>query len=205
MKAGIRKHTISLFGITITLVCLVLNVLLPVMVEERIESLFLDYRFHIRNVLKPPEIPHDIVIVEIDERTIEQCGNIWPIARNYQAAIVENILSADPEMLAIDIFYPEKQNEEVDDSLSTVFEKSGDKIVLATMFMEENEGMQELPDYMWDDVISKVKHRAELNDENVQKIINMQRVKVTVPELYAYAKLGHVKINADADGTLRRD
>jgi len=99
LKPFQKTKVIALFGIGCTLTFLFLSLLSPPFIEERLEAGFLDYRFHVRNLMKPPAVPENIVIVEIDEKSLERYGR-WPWSRVRQARLIEKIMKGRPAVLA---------------------------------------------------------------------------------------------------------
>ena len=110
-----------------------LNLLAPQFVEERVESLLVDFRFQLRNYMSPPSVPQNIVIVEIDKKSLEKYGR-WPWSRVRQAKLIDRIVKAKPSVLAIDIFYPERESGKADASLAKTLGKARGTIVMAAGF-----------------------------------------------------------------------
>jgi len=57
--------------LAITLLIAILTIKNPAFIDESIETLLLDYRFQIRNLLATPESPDNIVIAAIDEKALQ--------------------------------------------------------------------------------------------------------------------------------------
>jgi adenylate cyclase len=187
---------ITVFGVLSTALFIALNLWAPRFVEERIESLFLDLRFQLRNVLAPPPVPRDIVIVEIDERSLETHGR-WPWSRILQAQLIDRIMKAGPKVLAVDIFYPEVENEQADEVLAVTLEKHAGSIVLAAGF-DTAPGMEEPPDYLLDNAVMNVKDAS-----NLREMVTVTKLKLSIEPISSQAALGHVFSPADLDGKLR--
>ncbi len=197
VKKDRNLNVISISGIGFTIFFLLVSLLSPVIIEETAESLLLDYRFQLRNVVRPPSVPEDIIIVEIDDRTLEKYGS-WPLNRSVQAKLVKKILSGRPKVLAVDIFYAERQNRQADEELARALNKSPGRVVLATGFDMEAGGREEAPEYLWDDAIMKIKHQSD-----IVNVTEVNKLKVSAPGLYSHALIGHVYSPPGLDGKLR--
>jgi adenylate cyclase len=192
-----KIKAISIFGGISTAVFLFLLILSPRFIEERVESLFLDFRFQIRNLFKPPPVPENIVIVEIDEKSLERYGR-WPWSRVRQAKLIERIVNGKPAVLAVDIFYPERENRKADAALSRTLKKGKGRIVLAAGFDRTPEPAGEVPDYLLDSTITNIKDQSRLKD-----VVTVTKRKTSIAPLSSQAVLGHVYSPADLDGKLR--
>jgi len=131
-ETWIGKPTVSV-PLLITLLFAVLTVFNPAIVDEHIETLFVDYRFKIRNLISPPPIPDDILIVAVDEKSLSEFGR-WPWGRKLQAKLIEKLFEGGPRVVALDVFYPEPESPEADRVLADVFSKYRDKLVVALGF-----------------------------------------------------------------------
>jgi adenylate cyclase len=192
-----KIRAISIFGGISTLLFLILLILSPRFIEEHIESLFLDLRFQMRNLLKPPAVPENIIIVEIDEKSLERYGR-WPWSRTRQAKLIERIINGRPTVLAIDIFYPERESKKADAALSKTLKKGKGRIVLAAGFDTAPEPAGEVPDYLLDNAITNIKGQSRLKD-----VVSVTKRKTSIAPLSSQAMLGHVFSPADLDGKLR--
>ena len=106
-KLGKRKW-ISVFCILSSAIFLSLLVWRPPSIEESVETMTFDYRFHIRNLISNPTKSGDIVVVAIDEGSLKEFGR-WPWSRALMAELVNEILNSDPKVLAVDIFFSEPE------------------------------------------------------------------------------------------------
>lgn len=188
---------ITIFGGISTLLFLILLILSPRFIEEHVESLFLDLRFQMRNLLKPPAVPENIIIVEIDEKSLERYGR-WPWSRARQAKLIEKIINGRPAVLAIDIFYPERESKKADAALSKTLKKGKGRTVLAAGFDTAPELAGDVPDYLLDNAITNIKDQSRLRD-----IVTVTKRKTSIGLLSSQAMLGHVFSPADLDGKLR--
>jgi len=201
MKFSWKNKYITIAGLSITALFFLLNIASPLIINETLEAVFLDYRFLVRNFIKPPSTPKNIVIVAIDEQSLEKYGR-WPWSRDLQAELIDRIMMSEPQVLAVDIFYPEPETPERDGLLGRVLEQSYGKIVLAAGFdpnAEPND--DEVPDYLLDNAIFKIKRYSQLKG-----VLEVYKSKsLAVPVIYSNAILGHVVSPPDTDGKLRKE
>lgn len=173
-----------------------LSALNPAIIEERIETLTLIYRFQIRNLIQKPPVPNNIVTVLVDEKSLSEFGR-WPWPRTLQAELMTKILDQDPKVLAIDIMYPEKWAG--DENIARALAPHKEKVVLATAFSvpeiqtDVKEG-PEAPDYLTDAAILSIK------DMKLGKAIQADGIIPPVPEIGKNAQLGHAYNRRDIDG-----
>ncbi len=73
-------------------------------------------------------VPSDIVIVAIDDPSIQTLGR-WPWDRRVHADLIDKISAAGPRTIGYDVNFPEPSNEASDASLETALAASG-KVVL---------------------------------------------------------------------------
>jgi adenylate cyclase len=67
---------------------------------DRAEQWTIDERFEIRG---EREAPDDVVVVGVDEATLEQLDRPWPFPRTMQARLVDRIRAQDPRLIVYDI------------------------------------------------------------------------------------------------------
>ncbi len=192
-----KSRIILIFGIICTAAFLFLNIWSPRFIEENVEGAFLDYRFKIRNLLNKPPVPKNIVIVEVDEKSLDRYGR-WPWNRSLQARLIDKIMSDKPAVLSVDIFYPEHESKKADTALAKTLKKAKGRIVLAAGFDLEKETNPNAPDYLLDNAITDIKDQSQLRNPIV-----VTKRKISIPVLSANAILGHVYSPADLDGKLR--
>ncbi len=168
----------------------------PAIIEERIETLTLIYRFQIRNIIQKPPLPKNIVTVLVDEKSLSEFGR-WPWPRTLQAELMARILDQAPKVLAIDIMYPEKYAG--DNKIAGTLAPHKEKVVLATAFnVPENqtdlkEG-PEAPEYATDSSIQKIK------DTKLGRPTQADGIIPPVPEIGKNVQLGHAYNRRDIDG-----
>ena len=167
-------------------------------IDESIETLLLDYRFEIRNIISPPKAPEDIVIAAVDEKSLARYGR-WPWPRKLQAELIEKIFEDGPRAVALDIFYPEPESPGSDAALADVIGRHRDRLVVALGF-EVEEGLTfegELNDVLYDHSILKI--------ENLKLLRSVEAFRVLLPPepIAGSATFGHVYSLPDRDGKVR--
>jgi adenylate cyclase len=172
----------------------------PNTIEERLETLTFDYRFHVRNFLSKPMQSNQVEIVAIDERSLKEFGR-WPWSRKLMARLVHEIMALEPRVLAVDIFFSEPENKEADNALGRAFKSVKDKVVLAVPFDvwvgDEKKQIEEIPD--------QIMTSAFLHIQEYQSILPIQADNIfpTIPEISSGSMSGHVYTHPDRDGKLR--
>ena len=190
-------NTITVFGVLCTVLFLLLNLWAPQFVEERIESLLIDFRFQLRNLLAPPPVPESIVIVEIDEKSLDKYGR-WPWTRLLQAKLIDEIMKAQPRVLGVDIFYPERESNKADAALAKTLATHRGRIVLAAGFDLEQAPQGEPPNFLLDNALVSIKDQSRLS-----RAVTVTKAKTSIPAFSSRALLGHVYSPPDLDGKLR--
>jgi len=195
-----RRTFINRIDLIISLISIAFFVWLsavnPAIIEERLETLTLIYRFQIRNLIQKPPVPKNIVTVLVDEKSLSEFGR-WPWPRALQAELMTKILDQSPKVLAIDIMYPEKYAG--DDKIARALAPHKDRVVLATAFnVPENQTelkeRPEAPDYATDSSIQKIK------DTKLGRPTQADGIIPPVPEIGKNVQLGHAYNRRDIDG-----
>jgi adenylate cyclase len=192
-----KIKAITVFGVVCTGCFLVLNLLAPQFIEERVESLLVDFRFQLRNFMSPPAVPRNIVIVEVDEKSLEKYGR-WPWSRIRQATLIDRIVNSGPKVLAVDIFYPERESAKADAVLAKTLAKARGTVVLAAGFDTTMGAPVEPPDFLLDNALTNIKDQTKL-----KQAIVVTKPKTSIAMLSSQAMLGHVYSPSDLDGKLR--
>ncbi|MCV6627295.1 MAG: EAL domain-containing protein [Cellvibrionaceae bacterium] len=100
--------------------------------------------------LQAPKMSDDIVIIDIDDRSINELGR-WPWSRQLHAQLLDTISPAAPKAIGVDFIFSEPQNPEADRALARAIENNGDTFLIAAPVMPEaNSLMAELlplPDF----------------------------------------------------------
>jgi len=194
---GIIRPTLFV-PVIITILLAVLTVKNPPVIDEYLETLLVDYRFKIRNIIAPQEVPDNIVTVLIDEKSLKEYGR-WPWNRTVQAELVQKVLDGKPRAVAVDIFYPETETPGSDRALADVFQKNRDKLVVALGF-EVVEGKA-----FDGDVGDSIFEQAATRIRNLSLVRAFDAHEVLIPPdpLAGSAAFGHVYTLPDRDGKLR--
>lgn len=142
---------------------------------ELAEYQALDFLFKARGEEK---VNPDILIVEIDDRSLEEFGR-WPWTRGYHAALLDIIEDYDPKVVVFDILFSEPQAEyPEEDKLLAYQSKKIENIFYAAFF--------------------------DLKEDRLMKLMPV-RVTLPLPELIESSKgTGFVNILVEPDGKVRK-
>ncbi|MDQ7787854.1 MAG: adenylate/guanylate cyclase domain-containing protein [Thermodesulfovibrionales bacterium] len=172
----------------------------PGAVEERVETLTLDYRFQTRNFISPPKVSGNVAVVVIDEKSLRQYGR-WPWSRTLQAELIAKILALQPRVLAVDIFYTEPEDAQSDKALGEVLHRAKDKIILAAVFdvwlKKKDLEKKDIPYTLFDSVFMK------LEDQRQIRAVEADALMADIPQILDNTLSGHVYSHPDRDGKLR--
>ena len=112
-----------------------------------------DARFSIRGPVAPPP---DVVLVQVDEKTLSALGRRWPFPRANQAKVIDKLAAAGARAIAIDLQYTEQTDYRDDNALITAIGKAG-HVVLATTATNDQGGTNVLGG---DEVVNSVGARV---------------------------------------------
>lgn len=136
--------------------------------------------FRFRGRVAPPG---DIVIVAVDDASLQQVGS-WPWPRSVMADALERIDAAHPRAVGLDVVYAEPSDPSQDELLTRAIQRSG-RIVLPAQLIEPESapGMGQ----------------SDKSDEG-----GSARWLLPLPEMKsAAAATGHAHADPDVDGVLR--
>ncbi len=188
-----RKHTAYLIGVAVTIVFVILA-LVRFVPFERLEMLLYDLRYQLRGKAQAPK---EIVIVGIDDRSLEKIGR-WPWSRDRMAALVDRIHAMGAKVIMLDIIFSEPSHS--DDRLAAAIKRAGN-VALPVVFDFVGDSQQKIDDALLDSAFMVVKK------ENLFKIhrpITARGVLLPVGKFSANAAaLGHINMLPDPDGKLR--
>ncbi len=188
-------------GFLLTLLFAFLQLYRLPLIDEHLESKTLDFRFRLRNALRPPVVPNDILIVAIDEKSIQEVGG-WPWGRDVLASLVRKISSFRPSVIGIDIIWSEAKQS--DDRLAAAL-KDANAVLAVPFFVPEGKGktrpVPEVPDVLWDAAFMEVRSQKGLKWKDYS--IKPDRVLLPIELLARVATLGHVYTLPDMDGVIR--
>lgn len=137
-------------GILSALVVILIVRFLPSNLFQEFEENTLDWRYQKKAQKhwadRQGQTIDDIIIVEIDERSIGKLGRFQQWPRSYYAQLIENITAGKPAVIGMDILFLENdaKNPASDDSLLKVIKKP-DNIVLSMSFSSANPNNFEYP------------------------------------------------------------
>lgn len=128
MKAFLVSHRPQLFGCLMVLLLILLNTALNnSRILERLDLMTYDlmYPWH------AGEMSNDIVIVAVDNNSIEQLGR-WPWSRREHARLVDQLTDMGAAVIGIDILFTEPQKDDpgADKELARAIQQSN-RVVLA--------------------------------------------------------------------------
>ena len=170
----------------------------PPVIDEHIETLLVDYRFKIRNIISPPAVPDDIIIIAIDEKSLSEYGR-WPWSRKLQSELIGKIAEGKPKAVAVDIFHPQQDTPESDRALADVLRSYRGRVVVGLGFdVDQDKFFEgEIHDVLYDNAVMKIQNSKHLKSIKAFDVL-------LPPILIAESSLfGHVYTLYDRDGKLR--
>lgn len=144
MKINFTNATLNKFGVAILISLVVLTIsldlLIPITPLKRLEQKFLDYRFKERGAIEFQDSA-DVIILEITQDTYDQIPspyNSWPWPRAYFAKVIENLNEAGVKAIGIDLIMsnPDKYSEMNDEKLFNAIKKYGNVVVAGKIDVE---------------------------------------------------------------------
>ncbi len=199
-----KRVLLCLIPLMFTSLFLTLQLFDPPIIRENLESKTYDLRLHLRNLIKEQPRVRDIVIVAIDDKSLNEIGR-WPWSRDVMARLIRNISSCGPKVIGVDIMFTERERSETDEKLAEAVRKAGN-VVLATAFDVPQERKvfspaRETPDFLWDAAFMEVRTQKGIRWKDFA--IKAERVIPPLPELAGASTLGHVYTLPDMDGSQR--
>ncbi len=190
-----RKKIVLAIGLAITLFysCCLFRNALPL---ERLELLFYDLRFQLRGKVSPPR---DIVILAIDDKSIERIGR-WPWERRRLAEIIDLLHEGGAKVILMDIICAERAPG--DEQLRKAVAQAGN-VLLPIVFTFNQE---QRPRAIESETITKWAFPMIRDLENLKLFppISAAGVLPTRDAVAAAASgLGHITMIPDRDGVLR--
>ncbi len=199
-----KNRSFYLFALVVTLGTLLLQWKDPAIIREHLESRTYDLRMRLREHLRPSPRRDDIVIVAIDEKSLEEYGR-WPWSRTVTARLVDAVFAGHPRVIGIDVLFSEPESPAADAALASAIKAAGN-VVLPVVFSDAAAGTAapsaEQNDLLWDAAFMEVKSVAGISWK--QWAVRGVRPLPPRPEIArAAAALGHVSSHPDMDGILR--
>ncbi len=170
----------------------------------RIESQTYDWR--LRRVVEPPPNPlEDIIIIDIDERSIQKLGSYFHWPREYWIKLVNYLSEANVTIVGTDvIFDPNPRHPEEDQAFQQAISDAGN-VCLAFYFSQADPDRYRSPMVNEPDNLNYQNFMVQIPDELLGKIISQDRFEPNYPGfLNSGLTAGYVNMFSDPDGVLRR-
>lgn len=136
-----------------------------------LSSASLNTLFRLRGLL---ETPKDLVIVAIDDHSLQRFGR-WPWSRSLMAAAIDRLTEAKCRAVGLDVIYGEPSNKDADQRLAAAIARNGRVVLPAYLYESKNETAASV---VWLRPSAEFARRA--------------------------ASIGHAHISPDVDGTARK-
>ena len=108
----------------------------------------------------------NIVVVGIDNRSLREL-NVWPWPREYHAALLDRLLDAGAERVALDIDFSSNSNPASDAAFEKALRRAGDRAILATFKqLARDESGNDV--FVYTAPIERLARHARLGHVNVQ-------------------------------------
>jgi len=180
-------------GIFSALIVILLFRLTPSQIFTQFEEQTLDWRYQKKIQKKMAERKDatidDIIIVEIDDRSLEKLGRFeqWP--RSYHARLTRYIDSGHPAAIGFDILFMEKDQTDSrsDDSLTTAIQQAKN-VYLAMSFSRANPDNFIHPMHSQPEGFDYARYAFQLSDSGKMEIPRVDRFDGKFFELYHAAK-----------------
>jgi adenylate cyclase len=183
----------ALIGCAITMVFGLLAYLRPLPLE-RLELLLYDVRFQLRGPVTPPP---DILIVAIDDRSLEKVGR-WPWDRKVLASIVEKLAGLGARVIFLDVILSEPSPG--DEKLASAIGRAGN-VVLPVVFDFSGQ-TKEIEDGSFADHAFPIARGSD--NFKIFPPIRAKGVLLPLKQfLSRAASLGHINMVPDSDGVVR--
>jgi serine/threonine-protein kinase len=102
-------------------------------IGEGLELDAVDARFAIRGEQPPPD---DVVLVLVDEQTLDELDLRWPFPRSRHARVIRRVASAKPSAIAVDLQFTEPTKVDEDNALIESIAGAGN-VVLGTTVVDD--------------------------------------------------------------------
>ncbi|MFC4161841.1 CHASE2 domain-containing protein [Chitinimonas lacunae] len=96
-----------------------------------------EYDLWSRSLPAPPQsLP--IVVVAIDDASIQAAGQRWPWPRRLHARLIDSLLDQGVALIAFDVLFDQPSNEADDAAFEAAIRRAGGKVVLASKIVTED-------------------------------------------------------------------
>ncbi|UCB52334.1 MAG: CHASE2 domain-containing protein [Candidatus Zixiibacteriota bacterium] len=202
LQAKLKKFSGLILYVLITILVLTLYVGKYGFLE-RLSVQMQDGMFKLRG--KADTLPADIVIVGIDDRSVDLVGK-WPWQRDILAQLVYAISQGEPKVLGLDLFLPEQIEEDTSGrtDLLAYYVRAADNVLIPMYFSLSDVGIA--PEVVPD----PIRKSAVGTDGDLSKtaatLISAKQIYYPSPALIeASSRFGHINIDYDKDGLIRRE
>jgi adenylate cyclase len=200
----VKNRFFYIFAVVATLLALLAQWRDPPVIREHLESKTYDLRMRLREQLRPSSRRNDIVIVALDEKSLEEYGR-WPWSRTLTARLVQAVSAGKPRAIGIDIFFSEPESQAADAAFAAAVKEAGN-VVLPVVFSDVAKGTAaptaEQNDLLWDAAFMEVKTVAGIAWKQ-WAVEGMRPLPPRTEIARAAAALGHVSSHPDMDGVMR--
>src|SRR5215467_571198 len=157
---------------------------------------------------------NDIVIVNLEEKTLAKLGAGRVLERTNFATVVSKLSEAHPKAIGFDLTFeePDHANRANDDALSNAIQSAGSVVLGVTLDLDRKPGQRRIEEkldnealYAMDEKqIMPVAHYEPGGITQTQSVFLGKELKTNLPQLTkAAASFGFVNFNRDTDGRLR--
>lgn len=167
---------------------------------EKLDLRMQDGMFKLRGAINPHG---DIVIVGIDEKSLDQIGK-WPWTQDKLAQLIYTISQGSPKVLVLDIFLPESVEEDTSGRTELLADEMhyAGNVILPIYFNLSNVGMSPISSP------SAVQASAWAKADNLYLRNSASAKQIYFPDkllLQSASDFGHINISYDPDDLIRRD
>lgn len=162
---------------------------------ERLEQLVYDTRYRVRG--QEANLPREVVIVGIDDKSLEKIGR-WPWDRSKIAALIDLLKDMGAKVIMMDIIFSEPSKD--DEILAASIKRAGNVILPVVFeFKGQKKGIKEdtLPDYAYPMI------RESKNFEIFPPISGLNVMMPLKNFVSGANTLGYINMIPDRDGVLR--
>ena len=163
-----------------------------------------DLRYKLRG---PAPASNRIAMVEVDDLTLHEFDDVWPLPRKYYAIAIDALTGAGAQAIAFDLLFfgetrdPQTHDLSVDDQILAAVTAEHPNVVHAILFQTTDASLGGAIG-MPADSSALIRHGRPVSQ---QRLALANAVSVPYPDLLASAKeIGHTAVVVDGDGVVRR-
>ena len=199
---------LTFFFLILTMIRIELSDVSPL---TRVEYLWMDYKFRQRGPQAPAK---DVVLVGIDQKTLDKLGSARVFQRTHFARLVDKLSEAKPKVIGFDILYSDVDvsNPENDVAFAESIRRAGNVVLGIEILLHEQTGERSEETPMSDELMKLViekevfpaERRSIGGTRQISEVIRGRNLKLALPELMdASASFGFVNFHRDIEGGLR--